>query len=509
MNISNLLERNARKYPYQEAIISGEQRVNYFELDQQVNKFSSALRLQGISAGDKVVLFMPNTLEFVISYFSVLRLGGIIVPVNAKLTGEEVQYILEHSDAAALIAHELLFDAVSEVQNDNDNLLLIKTGKGENSWKSFSELLQSGQAEPIACSLTEDDEATILYTSGTTGKPKGVLFTYRNILSAAIMMCVEMEMKPESRILHMMPLSHSAPLHLFLVAGTYVGAAHVLSPTFTPEALLKLVEGEKATHFFGAPVAYLFTAKMPTIGTYDLSSMKFWVYGGAPLSQPEVALVKEKFNTDRLCCVYGLTEAGPSGTLLLADEHENHAGSIGRRGALGTEIMIADEKGNQLPPGEVGEILLLGEGNMKGYYKEPEKTQETFHNGWLRTGDLARRDEEGYVWVVDRKKDLIISGGVNVYPKEVEEALMSHPSISEAAVIGVPHPEWGETVKAYIVSSENWGDVKETCQSFLSGKLAGYKVPKLYEVVTELPRNATGKILKQVLRDKNKSGVAQ
>ncbi|TYS14734.1 long-chain-fatty-acid--CoA ligase [Rossellomorea vietnamensis] len=507
MNISNLLERNARKYPYQEAIISGEQRVNYFELDQQVNKFASALKQQGISAGDKVVLFMPNTPEFVIAYFAVLRLGGIIVPVNAKLTGKEVHYILEHSDARAFIAHELLFDAVSGVQGED--LLLIKTGKGRDSWKSFEQLLANGESESIACTLSEDDEATILYTSGTTGKPKGVLFTYRNILSAAIMMCVEMEMKPESRILHMMPLSHSAPLHLFLVAGTYVGASHVLSPTFTPEALLRLVEGEKVTHFFGAPVAYLFTAKMPTIESYDLSFMKFWVYGGAPLSQPEVALIKEKFNTDRLCCVYGLTEAGPTGTLLLANEHSGHAGSIGKRGALGTEIMIADDEGKELPPGEVGEILLYGEGNMKGYYKDSEKTNEAYHNGWLRTGDLARRDEEGYIWIVDRKKDLIISGGVNIYPKEVEEALIAHPAISEAAVIGVPHPEWGETVKAYIVSNEKFEDVKETCQTFLSGKLAFYKIPKLYEAVTELPRNATGKILKQVLRDGNKSGVAK
>ncbi|WP_421385520.1 class I adenylate-forming enzyme family protein [Bacillus salacetis] len=507
MNISKLLERNARKYPYQDAVISGEQRVNYFELDQQVNKFASALKQQGITSGDKVVLFMPNTLEFAITYFSVLRLGGIIVPVNAKLTGEEVQYILEHSDAKALIVNEMLFASVSNLQTKD--LILIKTGEMQGAWKSFQQVLESGMDTPIACDLKEDDEATILYTSGTTGRPKGVLFTYRNILSAAIMMCVEMEMKLESRILHMMPLSHSAPLHLFLVAGTYVGAAHVLSPTFTPEALLKLVDNEKITHFFGAPVAYLFTAKMPNIETFNLSTMKFWVYGGAPLSQPEVQFIKEKFKTESLCCVYGLTEAGPTGTLLLPAEHEKHSGSIGRRAALGTEFKIADDEGNEVQPGEVGEILLYGEGNMKGYYKEPEKTEDAYHNGWLKTGDLAKKDEEGYVWVVDRKKDLIISGGVNVYPKEVEEALASHPAISEAAVIGVPHPEWGETVKAYIVASEAFEDVKETCKAYLSGKLAGYKIPKLYEQVTELPRNATGKILKQVLRDQNKSGVIQ
>lgn len=237
--------------------------------------------------------------------------------------------------------------------------------------------------------------------------------------------------------------------------------------------------------------------------------MKFWVYGGAPLSKPEVQFIKAKFKTNQLCCVYGLTEAGPTGTLLLPDEHEAYAGSIGSRAALGTEYKIVDDEGNELQPEEVGEILLYGEGNMKGYYKDPEKTQEVFLNGWLKTGDLAKRDEEGYVWIVDRKKDLIISGGVNIYPKEVEEALITHPSIVEAAVIGVPHPEWGETVKAYIVASEEFADLKEFCHVFLADKLASYKIPKLYQQVKELPRNATGKILKQVLRDEHKSGVVQ
>ena len=507
MNISNLLERNARKYPFQQAVVSADTRVNYYELDQLVNRFANALSSRGIKNGDKVVLFMPNTLEFIISYFSVLRLGAIIVPVNAKLTGSEVQYILQHSDAKALIVHELLFETAGAV--DQTDLLLIKTGESQDHWKSFQQMIESGDSGRIGCELGEDDEATILYTSGTTGKPKGVLFTYRNILSAAIMMCVEMEMKPESRILHMMPLSHSAPLHLFLVAGTYVGASHIVSPTFTPEALLNLADKEKVTHFFGAPVAYLFTAKMPNIDSYDLSSVRYWVYGGAPLSQAEVSFIQERFKTNSLCCVYGLTEAGPTGTLLMPEEHEHHAGSIGRRAALGTEFRIADDEGNDTKPGEVGEILLYGEGNMKGYYKDEEKTKEAFQTGWLKTGDLAKVDDEGYIWIVDRKKDLIISGGVNIYPKEVEEALTSHPKILEAAVIGVPHPEWGETVKAYITAAEELPDAEQICRSYLTGKLASYKIPKLYQQVTELPRNATGKILKQVLRDENKSEVIQ
>lgn len=506
MNISNLLERNARKYPFQDAVITEHERFHYQELNIEVNKFASSLQQYGIGKGDKVVLFMPNTTEFVISYFAVLRLGAIIVPINAKLTQQEVTYILKHSDAKALIVHELLMPVVSTIEH---NILLIGTGETNDRWKSFEALLNAGVSSQISCSLNEEDEATILYTSGTTGQPKGVLFTYRNILTAAIMMCLEMEMKPESRLLHMMPLSHSAPLHLFLVAGTYVGATHVLSPIFTPEALLKLVGKERTTHFFGAPVAYLFTAKMPNIQSYNLSSMKYWVYGGAPLSSPEVKFIQEKFQTSSLYCVYGLTEAGPTGTLLLAEEHEKHAGSIGKRGALGTEVRIVNHEGQDVPQGEVGEIVLFTEGIMKGYYKAEEQTKEVLLDGWLRTGDLAKVDEEGYIWVVDRKKDLIISGGVNIYPKEVEEVLVTHSDISEVAVIGVPHPEWGETVKAFIVVSKPIENPQKECQSFLADKLASYKIPKLFEVVSELPRNATGKILKHVLKEKQFTGVSE
>ncbi|PLS15714.1 o-succinylbenzoate--CoA ligase [Bacillus sp. M6-12] len=504
MNISELLARNARKYPLEEALITEGERINYKELNCRVNKLSNALIGKGLAKGDKIVLYMPNTIEFVITYFAVLRIGAIIVPVNAKLTAPELAFILNHCDAKALFADEWLFGQVKAMP-ESIHLQFYKTGEKQDEWESFDELWKNGHDLEVECMLTEDDEATILYTSGTTGDPKGVLFTYRNILSAAIMMAVEMAMKPESRILHLMPLSHSAPLHLFLVAGTYVGASHILAPSFTPELLLKLVDQEKATHFFGAPVAYLFTAKQPNIEVYDLTSMKYWVYGGAPLSQPEVKFVKERFKTSNLYCVYGLTEAGPSGTLLLAEEHDTKAGSIGKRGALGTEVAIFNDSGQPVEPGEVGEIVLKGEGVMKGYYKGEEATKAVLKDGWLYSGDMAKYDQEGYVWVVDRKKDMIISGGVNIFPKEIEEVLSFHPEIAETAVVGVPHPEWGETVKAFIVAKGAVEDPKKEFGSFLADKLASYKIPRLYEVIDQLPRNATGKILKQVLRKQHQT----
>ncbi|SET06288.1 feruloyl-CoA synthase [Oceanobacillus limi] len=501
MNIPNLLATHARKYPNQEALVTPTERLTYFEWNRAVNKLANSFHQFGVQQGDKVVLHMPNTKEFMITYFAVQRLGALIVPINAKLVEQEVSYILNHSDAKVFLTHELLFKQV-EALSETKDLIFIKTGERIGEWLSFENLLADGSEKEVPCSLEENDEASILYTSGTTGAPKGVVFTYRNILTVARMICIEMTLKPESKVLHMMPLSHSAPLHLFMVAGTYVGATHVLVPTFTPELLLETVAKEKTTHFFGAPIAYLASCKHPKINDYDLSSMNYWVYGGAPLSQQEVNVVQSKFQTDRLICVYGLTEAGPNGTLLGFDEHQTKAGSIGSRAALDCEIRVVDENGADVKPGEIGEIILRGEGNMKGYYKDPEQTAAVLRGDWLYTGDMAMQDEDGYFWVIDRKKDMIISGGVNIYPKEIENLLITHPNIADVAVVGVPHSDWGETVKAFVVKEGEVDNLADSCKEFLESKLADYKIPKLYEELEALPRNATGKLLKNQLRER-------
>lgn len=501
MNSSQLLARNARKYPQMEAVIGMGKRYTYEELDALVNRFAHGLKKKGLVEGDKAVLFMPNVPEFAIAYFAVQRLGAIIVPINAKMTLSEVEYVLENSDAKAFIAHELLFDSIKELTSD---LLLIKTGEAIKNWISFDSVLDDDDSI-IECDLPDSAESTILYTSGTTGKPKGVLFSYKNIFTVAQTICVEMEIKPESRLLIMMPLSHSAPLHLFFMAGIVVGSTSVFVPTFTPDLLIDTVKQEKTTHFFGAPVAYLLTAKHPKMATADLSSMKWWIYGGAPLSKPEVEFVQKAYKTDNLVCVYGLTEAGPNGTLLSGSEHISKAGSIGKRAALHAEVKVVNADDEKVKLDEVGEILVRGEGNMLGYYNNEEATKEAFSGDWLKTGDLATVDEDGFMWIVDRKKDLIISGGVNIYPKEIEDVLVTHPAINEVAVIGVPHPEWGETVKAYIAASEPLD--LEGVKKFAEEKLAHFKVPRLYEQVEALPRNASGKILKQPLREKDRDGI--
>ncbi|OZU88218.1 o-succinylbenzoate--CoA ligase [Virgibacillus indicus] len=501
MNIPNLLARQSRIFPNHEAIVTPYERITYLEWNVKVNKLADSLRKHGVRPGDKVILHMPNTKEFLFTYFAVQRLGALIVPINAKLVHQEIAYILDHSDATVFVTHELLFNQVEGLP-ESDDLLCVKTGEALGHWLSFEKLIKEGSPDEIECDLMEDDEAALLYTSGTTGDPKGVVFTYRNILTVATMICIEMTMNTESRILHMMPLSHSAPLHLFLIAGTYVGATHVLVPTFTPDLLLGTVQKEKTTHFFGAPIAYLATSKHPKIKEYDLSSMEYWVYGGAPLGEQEVRFVKGKFSTDRLMCVYGLTEAGPSGSLLGFDDHQTKAGSIGKRPALNCEIRIVNEEGIEVKQGEVGEIILRGEGNMKGYYKDPVKTSEALKGKWLYTGDMGKQDADGFYWIVDRKKDMIISGGVNIFPIEIENLLTIHPQIADAAVVGVPNPDWGETVKAYVVTEGEIENLAEECKGFLQGKIADYKIPRVYEKLDALPRNATGKLLKNQLRER-------
>ncbi len=495
MNSSNLLARNARKYPMSEAVVCQGRRVTYRDLDEQVTRLSHALLEQGVRQGDKVIIFMPNVVEFVVSYFAIQRIGAIVVPVNAKFTLQEVEYVAQHADAKAILVHEAIFAAV---ENITVIPLKIKTGQEQAGWLNYETLIQHASIQTIDCQLNEDDVSTILYTSGTTGKPKGVLFSYRNILTVAQMIAVEMEVKPESRILLMMPLTHSAPLHLFLMAGVFVGSTNVLTPTFTPDLFIDSIEQERTTHFFGAPVVYLLTAQLPRLQTTDLSSMKWWAYGGAPLSQNEVRHLQKAFRTENLTCVYGLTEAGPNGSILFGEEHATKAGSVGRRAPLGAELRIINDNGEDVGVGDVGEIVIFGEGNMLGYYKDDTATKAAFIDGWLKTGDLARLDEDGYIWIVDRKKDVIFSGGVNVYPKEIEDSMLSYEGIFEVAVIGVPHPEWGETVKAvYAAKTEIDEDELKT---YLEEHLAKYKVPRIFERVKALPRNASGKILKQSLK---------
>jgi len=508
MNVSKLLAIDGNKYPEREALVLGELRPTYRQWNEAADHLARLLQQKGVQRGDRIVLMMPNVPDFAILYFAVIRAGAIVVPINPRFSQDEVAYILDDCQAKGLFVHEAVFPAVTRLAESNGRLF-VKTGPADGAWESLDDWKNAPTPDIPAFdhwSLSEDDEVDILYTSGTTGRPKGVRFTHRNLLTVSSMIAVEFECNTDSRILHMMPLSHSAPLHLMFMAGVMVGAAHVFYPTFAPDIFLNIAEKERITHFFGAPVAYLLSMQLPDFDQRDLSAAKYWVYGGAPLSKLQADAIAEKFGRDKLVCVYGLTEAGPSGTLLRHRDHHDKSGSIGNRGALFTEIEIVDEQGQLCAPGQIGEIRLRGEGTTIGYLNRPEEPALAVRDGWVYSGDLAYRDEDGFFWIVDRKKDVIISGGVNIYPKEVEDAIIAHPDVLEVAVVGVPHETWGETVKAFVVPkpgapARDEAAWLESLRAFLQDRLADYKWPRLVSVLEQLPRNANGKILKHQLKN--------
>lgn len=494
MNIPGYVARNARKYPTQEAVVEPHARHTWAELDKRVNQLANFLRNEhGIASGHRVALFLPNNFAFVVSYFAVQRLGAVVVPINVRLTTNELAYILEDSGSELVITCALTGTAVQPLYENDTNAIWLD---------NIDELLSGLERDDVALTIDNEDPCSLLYTSGTTGRPKGVLFNHAALQSVGMMFALEMEFKPESRLLSLMPYTHSAPLHLSLVGGTMVGCTHVMAPTFTPDLLLDLVEREKTTHFFGAPVAYLMTAQHPTSAQRDLSSMTHWIYGGGPLAAEHVNMIRKAFRSDNFYCVYGLTEAGPTGTFLLPHEHATKAGSIGRRAAFHTEVRLVDDNNEPVPVGQAGELQLTGGGIMLGYWQNPAATDDIItSDGWLKTGDIGIQDEDGYYWVKDRQKDLIVSGGVNVYPREIEDALASHPAVVESAVVGVPNEQWGESVKAFVVLNRDLGDADATLKGHLKALVADYKIPRAFEVRDELPHNANGKVLKHLLRE--------
>jgi acyl-CoA synthetase (AMP-forming)/AMP-acid ligase II len=511
VNISALLAINGVKYPNKTALIAGGETLTYAQWNHTANHWACQLRELGIAQGDRVVLMMPNCVEFAVMYFAAMRCEAVVVPINARSTLEDVLYICEDLDAKAVVVHESLLPVVAELPARRVSMAALKTGRSTQGWTGIDdweradlqEKMKALSVDPTLSGVDEDSVAGMLYTSGSTGRPKGVLFTHRSLLTIAKMISIELSINHYSRILQLMPLSHSAPLHLFFLPAVMLGATQVLAPAFTPELLLTLTEKHRITHFFGAPVAYLLTMKHPDFASYDLSSVRYWIYGGAPLSREMAQQLEAYFGREKLACVYGLTEAGPTGTCLLHAVHPDKAGSVGNRAVLFAEVEVVDGNGQPVAPGQPGEVRIRGEGSMKGYFKNPQATAETLRDGWVYTGDIGVLDEDGFLWIVDRKKDVIISGGVNVYPKEIELELERHPAIQEVAVVGVPHPEWGETVKAYLVlkpGEQIDRDWLAEIRRFLQGKIADFKLPRLVECLESLPRNASGKILKHTLR---------
>ncbi|MFO7264241.1 MAG: long-chain fatty acid--CoA ligase [Bacillaceae bacterium G1] len=508
MHLGKTLAINASRIPHHEALVCEGRRYTYRQLNEMVNRMAHGLLKCGIRKGDKISLVMTNSDYFVISYYAILKVGGVVVPINFRLTPPEIQYILDHSDSCMVIVDADLAPGVMEAARSVPAIRKVvvagqPTVEGAEPWES---LLDESTEEPDV-PVDESDDCEILYTSGTTGRPKGALFDHHRILYVGINVIAGLGVNPRDRLLHVAPLFHSAQLNLFLVSGTFVGATHVVMRQFHPVDVMKTIQEEKITLFFGVPTMYSYLLQVPA-GTYDLRSVQRCAYGAAPMAPELVKQSMALFRTDQFYNLCGLTEAGPGGVYLPPERHLEKLGAGGIP-VPNTEVRVVDEQGNDVPPGVVGEMIIRGETVMKGYYKNPEATAETIRDGWLYTGDLAVLDEEGYLTLVDRKKDMIITGGENVYSTEVEQVLYAHPSVFEAAVIGLPHPVWGEMVAAVIVPKPGHGIQLNELEAFCRQSLAGYKIPRKIFIAEQLPRNAAGKVLKYQLRQMYKNAVLQ
>ena len=510
MNIGHYLALNARRHPDKLALTYDDRTYTYGAFNRTVNRMANGLIKLGIQKGEKVSLMMTNTDAFPICYFALAKIGAVIVPVNFRLLAGEVNYILEQSESIGVITDDIFDQTVQEASIDIPAVryVIAVPAARVDGHLSFDDVLSADDSEPMVTILPEDD-LQIMYTSGTTGRPKGALFDHMRVFKTIVAMTGTMGFSSDDRFLHVAPLFHSAQLNIFLNPGIFLGVSHVMVREFSPAKVFETIQKHRITFFFGVPTMYNMMLQAPNAGDFDLSSIRCCGYGAAPMAATLVKKSMALFKTDQFYSLAGLTEGGPSGVYLTPHDHQSKIGCSGKQALLLNEVRVVDMNGNDVAPGVHGEVLLRGETIMKEYYKKPAETAETLVDGWLHTGDLAVKDEEGFITFVDRIKDMIISGGENIYSVEVENALYKSPKILEAAVVGTPDPVWGETVNAVVVLKP--GEVADSreIQEFCRKHLAGYKIPRRVVFVSSLPRNASGKLLKYEIRAQLRDQLAQ
>jgi feruloyl-CoA synthase len=498
MNIAQIMDINAKKFGSQDCLRAGGRSWTFLETKEQSERVAAVLQSMGIGKGDKVAIMSQNTPAFVFAFYGILKAGATVTPINHKLAAPEVDYIINHSESKIFVFDGSLAELARKIHN---SIRKISIDSAVEGFEQLEELLSDAPSfSPVT--ISDSDIAEILYTSGTTGKPKGCLHTHRGVVMAGITGAMAMKLDETDRMLMAMPIWHSSPLNNWFMGIQYVGGVTVLIREYHPLHFLQAVQQEKCTVYFGAPISYILPIQMiPQFKEFDLSSMRCWIYGGGPMAPDTARMVIQSYRSENFYQVYGMTEAGPTGTTLFPRDQVRKAGSIGNRALPGADLRVVRTDGKEAQAGDIGEIWLQADSMMQGYYKNPEATKSVFEGQWYKTGDLVRVDEDGYLYIVDRLKDMIVTGGENVYSKEVEDAIAGLPGVMETAVIGKPHPDWGETVVCFIVPKKGETLDPESLRKALSEKLARYKIPRDFNIVEELPHTASGKIMKFTLRD--------
>ena len=502
--LGDILRRSSRRYPTKAALQFEEETLTYLDLDRIVNQAANALISKGLKKGDRAAVLSRNSMDFAILNFAMAKAGVIMVPINYMLNAEDVAFILGHAEVAACFVSPEFLPLVQEglrLANAKPILcsLISRPAVPQDEWIPFRSLIEQEPDREPEVDLDDEDVAHILYTSGTESRPKGVMLTHRNLISEYVSTIVEGEMNADDFAVHALPLFHSAQLHCFLGPYVYLGGSGIILEQATPSLILETVEAYRATQLFCPPTVWIALLRSPEFASRNLSSLKKCYYGAAIMPVEVLKELGERLPGAQFFNFYGQTEVAPLATVLKPAEQIRKAGSAGKP-ALNVETKIVDEEGNEVARGCIGEIVHRTSHAMLGYYKDAEKTQAAFVGGWFHSGDLGIMDEEGFITVVDRKKDMIKSGGENVASREVEEMLYQHPKVSEVAVIGVPHPYWIEAVAAVVVPKAGEDVTAEELLDFCKERLSAFKAPKFVVIAENLPRNPSGKILKRELR---------
>ena len=487
--------------PDKEAVVDGERRLTYRQLNRRVNQLARALQAQGLAQGDRLAMLSYNSLECIEVIMASAKLGLTLVPLNWRLTAAELVFQLGDSGVQSLIFDPELQELAQGILERMSFKRLVVLGREARMEADPYEALLAARndAEPVPDKpVTSESPLIIMYTAGTTGKPKGAVLTQGNCFFNALNLQVDLEFTSSDRNLVALPMFHIGGIGLFTLPMLYVGGAVVIQRTFDPAEMLRLFEQENITVCLVVPAIWLFLIQSPAFDPAPLKKARVLMSGGAPLPHSLV----EEYHQHGLVLQqgYGMSEAAPSVSTLAKSRALDKIGSVGRV-MFNLEARVADEDGRELPRGEVGELLLKGPNVMLGYWNRPEANQESIKDGWFHTGDLARMDDEGFLYIVDRKKDMFISGGENVYPAEVENAIFALEQVAEAAVIGLPDAKWGEVGCAVVALKEGQSLSPEELTAHLKTCLAKYKIPKKVVFTQALPRNAAGKVLKKDLRE--------
>ena len=498
MNIFAALEKGKNHFPNKEAILFDGESITYQDLHERACRLSSALKeAGGLRLGDRVALLLPNRPDFVVSYYAVVRLGAIAVSLNVMLKREEMKVILQDCAAKLLITTNQLLDQVPEASEIPSVKKVLCTDKSEHAGVLALDSL-STLSYAKAADVGQDEGAAILYTSGTTGKPKGVLLSHRNLTSNVSATIHHTKMSADDRLICYLPLFHCFGQNFIMNASVKSGATLILHERFQPDEILNSLKSDQVTMFFGVPVVYSRLLAVPRIEDY-FCNVRYCFTAAAPMP---VSVAREWRNRVGRTIYegYGLTETSPFASY-------NHD-SLYRDGSIGTpilnvEIKISDTEGRALPAGEIGEIAIKGPNVMQGYFRQPKETAEVMRDGWFLTGDIGKMDDDGYVYLVDRAKDMINVAGFKVWPREVEDILLQHPSLSEVAVVGIEDSESGEAVKAFAVLRQGLTMEERELINYARSRMAVYKAPRFVEFIDALPKNPAGKTLKRELRIRN------